>query len=181
MVAGVHRALEAEAPGLLTLLVPRHPTRGAAIARELMAAGFRVARRGAGEAIEPDTQIYLADTLGELGLFFRLAHIVFMGKSLVPLGGQNPLEALILECAVLHGPHMANFQLICEQMAGAGCARQVADGMALASTVGELLADPPTCAAMAAKGLAFARAEAQVVDRVLAAITGIMDEGHADT
>src|SRR5260370_6497713 len=76
--------------------------------------GLRVARRGRGEPLTRETQIYLADTLGELGLFYRLARIAFIGGSLVAKGGHNPFEAARLECAVLHGPDMSN----CAAMAG---------------------------------------------------------------
>src|SRR5260370_9425762 len=76
--------------------------------------GLRVARRGRGEPLTRETQIYLADTLGELGLFYRLARIAFIGGSLVAKGGHNPFEAARLGCAVLHGPDMSN----CAAMAG---------------------------------------------------------------
>ena len=84
--------------------------------------GLKIALRSQGDPLTPETDIYLVDTMGELGLFFRLSDIVFMGKSLVPLGGQNPLEALRLKCAVVHGPHMTNFQSIVSEMSEFNCA-----------------------------------------------------------
>ncbi len=86
-VSRAHHALAADNPGLLTIVAPRHPERGVALAHLAKAAGLRVARRGAGEALRGDTQLYLADTMGELGLFYRVADLVFVGGSLVPHGG----------------------------------------------------------------------------------------------
>ena len=95
-------------PGLLTIIVPRHPARGDAIGAMLAAQGLRVARRARGEPVTRDTDVYLADTMGELGLFYRLAEIAFIGGSLAAKGGHNPFEAARLDCAVLHGPDMSN-------------------------------------------------------------------------
>ena len=103
MAARVHRRLKDAFSGLLTVIVPRHPDRGSEIATRINTLGLTVSRRSAGDAIGPDTDVYVADTLGELGLFYRLAGTAFMGKSLVPLGGQNPLEAARLDCAIVHG------------------------------------------------------------------------------
>jgi len=166
-IAGeTHLALENAHPGLLSVIVPRHAQRGGEIAAMLRAMGLFVAQRSAGQPIAADTQIYLADTMGELGLFFRLAPVVFMGKSLVPLGGQNPLEALHLDCAVLHGPHMMNFTEIGKDMTAAGCAIEIADGAALAGNVGALLDDPAGAATMAEKGRRYASSSADVTERV---------------
>ncbi len=171
----VHRRLKEANPDLLSILVPRHPARGTDIAAALAGQGLSVARRSLGQGILPATDIYLADTLGELGLFFRLADVVFMGKSLVPLGGQNPLEAVMLDCVVLHGPHMANFRLMSEQMDGLGASLSVADEEALAEAAGRLLGDPQACREMAAKARAFAHTQDQVLDAVLAEITLLLE------
>ncbi|NQV57737.1 MAG: 3-deoxy-D-manno-octulosonic acid transferase, partial [Rhodospirillales bacterium] len=106
MIADAHRKIAADHPGLLSIIVPRHAGRGVEVTEMLKNRGFRVARRTAADPIDAETEIYVADTMGELGLFFRATPISFMGKSLVRLGGQNPLEALRLGSAVLHGPHM---------------------------------------------------------------------------
>ncbi|HSR71286.1 MAG TPA: 3-deoxy-D-manno-octulosonic acid transferase, partial [Kiloniellales bacterium] len=118
-VAAVHEALAPSRPGLLTLIVPRHPHRGPEIAAGLLRAGYRVARRGAGEMPGAETEIYLADTIGELGLWYRLTGIAFVGGSLVPHGGQNLLEPARLGCAVLCGPHVGNFRTLAEEMRAA--------------------------------------------------------------
>src|SRR5437870_257288 len=108
IAVAAHRHVGEAHRDLLTIIAPRHPVRAAEIAERLRAGGLRIARRAAGETITPDTEIYLTDTLGELGLFFRLTGIAFIGGSLVGKGGHNPFEAARLDCAVLHGPDMAN-------------------------------------------------------------------------
>lgn len=101
-----HDALRLRYPELLTIIVPRHTTRGAEIAELCATRKFR--QRSKGGRIEPDTGVYIADTMGELGLFYRLARFAFVGGTLVPLGGHNPLEPARLRCAVLAGPHTFN-------------------------------------------------------------------------
>lgn len=116
MVGEIHAALKAKHPGLLTLIVPRHAERGDEITAQLRSQGLRVSQRARQEALDPATDIYLADTMGELGVFYRLSNIAFIGGSLVPHGGQNLLEAARLGCAVLCGPHMQNFAALCAGM-----------------------------------------------------------------
>lgn len=172
--AAAHKALKAVHGNLLTIIVPRHPDRGEAIAAELAAAGLTVARRSRSEPVEAATDVYLADTLGELGLFFRLCPVSFMGKSLVDLGGQNPLEPARLGSAVLAGPHMWNFPDITAGLIQAGAAETVADADALTAALGRHLADPELSAEAGRHGRAAAEAEAGVLDRVLAELGPFM-------
>lgn len=109
IIIEAHRHLVAEIPSLLTVIVPRHPQRGPAIAQMVANARLQTALRSRGDLPSADTDIYVADTMGELGLFYRLAPVVFMGGSLVPHGGQNPIEPVKLDAAILHGPHIFNF------------------------------------------------------------------------
>jgi 3-deoxy-D-manno-octulosonic-acid transferase len=104
-----HRRLRARFPGLLTVLAPRHPERGPSIAEMVTAAGLILALRSRGQKPGAETDIYISDTVGELGLVYRLAPIVFMGGSLASHGGQNPIEAIKLGAAILHGPNVWNF------------------------------------------------------------------------
>jgi 3-deoxy-D-manno-octulosonic-acid transferase len=171
----VHKMLKASHPGLITMIVPRHPERGPEIADMVAREGLVLASRSRGEPITARTEIYLADTMGELGLFYRLADVAFMGKSLVPLGGQNPLEALRLGTVVVHGPHMANFERIAREMAARGCAIQVANETELATTVAALLDDPVERRAMATKGAAYVDEQAGVVDQVAGRIARLLD------
>lgn len=101
--------IRANLPETVLVVVPRHPDRGPDIVREADAAGLVVALRSQGQPITPETAVYVADTMGELGLFYMLSDAAFIGGSLVPHGGQNPLEAVQLGTAVLSGPHYGNF------------------------------------------------------------------------
>jgi 3-deoxy-D-manno-octulosonic-acid transferase len=136
-----HRALAGFFPSLLTVIVPRHPDRGEAVARVVEAAGLHGALRSREELPIANTDIYVADTMGELGLFYRLAPIVFMGGSLVPHGGQNPIEAVKLGAAIVHGPHVFNFTDVYEALDHAGGARRAETQEALVKQLGQLLAD----------------------------------------
>ena len=142
LLVATHRTLAGYFPSLLSVVVPRHPGRGEAIARTIAASGLHVALRSREELPTAVTDIYLADTMGELGLFYRLSPIVFMGGSLVPHGGQNPIEAIKLGAAVVHGPHIFNFTDVYEALDHAGGARQADDREALVKQLGQLLADP---------------------------------------
>ena len=152
LIFAAHRALAARHPDLLTILVPRHPERGPAIAEAAKAAGLPIARRGAGEA-PPAEGIWLADTLGELGLFYRLAPIAFVGRSLIaPGGGQNPLEPARLGCAVAVGPHVGNFPEAVAVLEQAGALTKVNDTDALVDWVETMLRQADRRAAMGAAG-----------------------------
>lgn len=174
-VAAAHRAVAEAVPDLLTVIVPRHPARGPDIERMLRDRGFRVARRAAGNDIAADTEIYLADTVGELGLFYRFALVAFIGGSLVPHGGQNPLEAARLDCAILHGPHMENFAAIEAELRAAGATLAVASAEALGPAVAALLADTSRRDALARAAADFAESQTGILDAVVAALAPYLD------
>lgn len=109
IILKVHRRLKEDFPNLLTILVPRHPGRGEELTNQIANDDFLVSRRSTETKFAGNTEVYLADTLGELGLFYRLSPIVFVGGSLVKRGGHNILEPAQLGCAILHGLHMQNF------------------------------------------------------------------------
>jgi 3-deoxy-D-manno-octulosonic-acid transferase len=170
LVADVHRLLAERFPTLLTLLAPRHPARAAVIAPSLAATGRQVTCRSSGRMPDAQTEIYLIDTLGELGLFYRLAPIVLVAGSLgAPgtIGGHNPLEAAQLGCAVIFGPDTSNCAASAAALEQAGAARRLTDAAALAGVLGELLDDPAAVAHMGASGLAVAEASRAVIDRAL--------------
>ena len=175
-VARVHAALAPAHPGLLTLVVPRHPERGAEAAAAFAAQGIAVARRTQ-EALPPAVAAaYVADTLGELGLFYRLAPIALVGGSLVPHGGHNPLEPARLGAAILAGPHMANFAAITARLeAAGGLLRVAADAEAVAAAVAALLADEGRRAALGEAARQAAEAEAGVLDAVWAAVAPVIE------
>ncbi|HUN53129.1 MAG TPA: 3-deoxy-D-manno-octulosonic acid transferase [Candidatus Sulfotelmatobacter sp.] len=183
IVAEAHRRLQQRAADVVTFIAPRHPERGGEIAALLAGLGLKTARRSLGQALEADTQVYLADTIGELGLWYRLADVVFVGGSLAADGGHNPLEPARLGAAVLHGPGMASFAEIAAGMRAAGAGRTVADAGELADAVGGLLfEDAAGRRAMAAAAKAYAESQAGVLDRVieaLAPLTAALDKRSA--
>jgi 3-deoxy-D-manno-octulosonic-acid transferase len=172
LVFAVHRALALAHPGLLTILVPRHPERGAEIAAS--AGDIQLHRRSLGAA-PPVQGVWLADTLGELGLWYRVADIVFVGRSLLaPGGGQNPLEPARLGCAVAVGPHIGNFLDAAQVLEAAGALTRVADVPALTKLVAGMLADPARRAAAGAAGIAAAGRWADLPDRTAQALIALL-------
>ena len=134
-----HDALRRSFPDLLTIIVPRHPARGAGIA---MLCGTRNNRsRSKGQIPAADTAVYIADTMGELGLFYRLAPFAFVGGSLIRHGGQNPLEPAKLDCPVLAGPHTFNFASAYEAIFHAQGAGRVNTAGEIAVLAGAWLGD----------------------------------------
>ena len=138
-VGEAHRLAARSRPGLLTILAPRHPERGSEIAAKLAGQGLSVARRSLGELPGPETDLWLVDTLGEMGLWLRLAPVCFVGGSIADQGGHNPFEPAALGSAILHGPHTGNFAPAYAALAKAGGARLVADGAEMAEAVVALL------------------------------------------
>ncbi len=167
IILDVHAELARQIPSLLTVIVPRHRERGAEIAELAEARGFAVGLRTRDGEPRRDTGVYVADTVGELGLIFRSVGVVFMGKSLIPGGGQNPIEPAKLGCAVLYGPHIDNFNEVYGELAAAKAAARVADGAALARAVQYLLSDPSRMRRMG-------RAGAEAVEKLGGASRGIM-------
>ncbi|HEY9163737.1 MAG TPA: 3-deoxy-D-manno-octulosonic acid transferase, partial [Magnetovibrio sp.] len=142
---------------------------------ELSALGLNVAQRSLGQPINTDTAIYVADTLGEMGLFYRLCSLVFIGKSMPQQqgggGGQNPIEPALLACALIFGPDMSNFSAVSKTLLDAGAAVQVADGDALKAQVERLLSDGAELNHMMAAAQSVSKLEAGVMDRVMSALT----------
>ncbi|WP_438749912.1 lipid IV(A) 3-deoxy-D-manno-octulosonic acid transferase [Pararhizobium sp. O133] len=134
----VHRALK-ERTGLLTIIVPRHPERCDAIEAMLNAKGLTVARRTRNDPITPETDIFLGDTIGEMGLYLRMTEVAFVGRSLFAEGGQNPLEPAMLGCAILSGGNVQNFRDTYQMLAKNGSAKIIRDVEMLAKGVNYLL------------------------------------------
>jgi 3-deoxy-D-manno-octulosonic-acid transferase len=143
MIAQVHAQLKLTLPDLLTIIIPRHSKRVQEIYSSIESdfPELQLAIRSRGEVIHDETDVYLVDTMGELGLFYRLAPVVFIGGSLVEHGGQNPLEAARLECAILFGPYMDNFKEIATELQAKGGAIKVTDITALQQSLLHLCAD----------------------------------------
>jgi 3-deoxy-D-manno-octulosonic-acid transferase len=149
VVIEVYRRLRPNFAGLLLLIAPRHPERGPDIAGLAGQAGLHANLRSRGGLPEAATDIYIADTVGELGLIYRLAPVVFIGGSLVRHGGQNPIEAAKLGVAIVHGPHVWNFADIYAALDEARGAEQVADADRLTAGLGVLMAHPAARARVA--------------------------------
>jgi 3-deoxy-D-manno-octulosonic-acid transferase len=169
-VIGAHRRLRAKFPTLLTIIAPRHPERGESIVEIAKSAGVAVALRSRRAQPMPDIGVYIADTLGELGLMYRLAAIAFMGGSLARHGGQNPIEAIRLGAAVIHGPHVWNFADIYAGLDAAHGAEPVADEAALAARLGAWLADPAARQAVADAAAATVQKLGGALERTWAAL-----------
>ena len=159
---------------MLTLVAPRHPERGAEIADELRALGLTCALRSRGERPERGVDVYICDTLGELGLFYRLAGVVLAGKSFVREGGQNPIEAAKLGCAILHGPNVANFTDVYALLDESGGAATVTGADDLAATLVALFADPGRLRVMARAAAKAVEAQGGAADRVMRAIAPLL-------
>jgi 3-deoxy-D-manno-octulosonic-acid transferase len=165
-----HRKLTAFFPSLLSVIVPRHPNRGEAIAQAMASSGRHVTLRSQEELPTAATDIFIADTMGELGLFYRLAPIVFMGGSLVQHGGQNPIEAIKLGASIVHGPHVFNFSDVYEALDRAGGARLADRPETLVKQLGRLLSDPAAReSSLAASGRVIAELGG-ALDRTMAAL-----------
>ncbi len=143
IIAAAHRRLLAARPDLVTIIVPRHPDRGPAIGAMLRGQGLPALLRSQGTALPSGSGILVADTLGELGLFYRAAPVAFIGGSLVPHGGQNPIEPARLRAAILHGPNVANFADIYRALDESGGALQIGGADDLAGAIAMLMDDEP--------------------------------------
>jgi 3-deoxy-D-manno-octulosonic-acid transferase len=164
----VHDLLRQTIANLLTIIVPRHIERGPEIA---MLCGVRPAlRRAQGELPRGDTAIYIADTMGELGLFYRLVRFAFVGGSLVRHGGQNPLEPARLDCAVLAGPHTFNFTSAYEAIFRAQGLGLVRSSTEIAEIARKLLNDTDTAKSLGAAAAAAAATLGGAVAKTVAAI-----------
>ncbi len=164
IMLAAHAALLADHPDLLLILVPRHPNRAADIETLIGDHGLSHATRSTGGALEAGTQVYLADTMGETGLFYALSPIVCLGGSFTPVGGHNPYEPAYAGAAVLHGPLVANFEAAYAEFDASGGAVQVADAGTLAAALDALLLSPDRLAAQRAQAGAFAAAQEDGLD-----------------
>jgi 3-deoxy-D-manno-octulosonic-acid transferase len=169
-IIAAHQRLRTAVPGLLTVIAPRHPERGSAIADMVKEKDLAVGLRSRGEQPTHDVDIYIVDTMGELGLVYRIAPIVFMGGSLARHGGQNPIEAIRLGAAILHGPNVWNFAEIYGTIGQARGAERVADAEALVAHLSAWLADPAARSAAAKAAAASVEQLGGALERTFAAI-----------
>ncbi len=168
IVLDAHVELAARTPGLLTIIAPRHRERGAEIVERARARGLKAALRSQDGEPRRDVDVYVADSVGELGLIFRSVGVVLMGKSLLPGGGQNPIEPAKLGCAILYGPHVENFAEVYGELAAVKAAARVTDAASLARAAHYLLSEPSRMRKMG-------RAGAETVEKLGGASRGIMN------
>lgn len=180
VVAAAHTGLVGVVPGLCTIIAPRHPERGAGLADALAARGFAVRRRSRGEMIEADTDIYIADTIGELGTLYALTPLAFIGGSLIPHGGQNPIEAVRHGAGVLTGPHWHNFTDAYRTLLDAHGAIEVRNAETLAASVGRLLADPHALTVLKANAQRALVQLSGALERTLACLLPLIPEPRED-
>jgi 3-deoxy-D-manno-octulosonic-acid transferase len=170
LIQQVHNALVARHPGLLTIIAPRHPERGAEVADALGAPS-----RQRGDA-PPDEGVWIADTLGELGLWYRLSQVAFIGRSLVlPGGGQNPLEPARLGCAIATGPYVDNFTDHVASLRAAGALEVSDDVPALTRFADVMLADPEARRRMGERARAAVKAPESLPHDIARALLELMD------
>lgn len=167
--------LQNKHPNLLTIIVPRHPNRGPEITQKLRDTyKLNVALRSASEQITPQTEVYVADTIGEMGIWYEIAPIVFVGGSLIPHGGQNFMEPSRCRDAVIVGPHMHNFTDAVNRAKHADGLIQVNDVIELIDTVDQLLANKDLLEAKSSLAYNWATSEAKVLDGIVEKIQGYM-------
>ena len=167
--------LQNKHPNLLTIIVPRHPNRGPEITQKLRDTyKLNVALRSASEPITPQTEVYVADTIGEMGIWYEIAPIGFVGGSLIPHGGQNFMEPSRCRDAVIVGPHMHNFTDAVNRAKHADGLIQVNDVIELIDTVDQLLANKDLLEAKSSLAYNWATSEAKVLDGIVEKIQGYM-------
>lgn len=173
-ILAAHRLAERRAHRLLLILVPEDPASGLAWTRELAAEGLSVALRSAEQDPHGQTQVYIADTTDEMGLWYRLAPISFLGQSLAPHGGINPFGAAALGSAVLHGPHVDAHAAAYARLTRASAARLVPESKALGASV-EALLSPDVAAAMAHGAWQVCSSGAEATDRLIDLTLTLLD------
>ena len=166
-IAEAHIAARDRFPDLLSIIVPRHPERAEAIAKTLQDRWLETARRSRDEPITARIDVYLADTIGELGLFYRIAPVALIAGSMVPIGGHNPIEAALLDCAVIHGPHVTNFKDMYEAFDACGGATKIQTPADLTLQLIELLSNEEARTQMIAAAHSEIERHAGAVERTL--------------
>lgn len=164
--ADIHLELMKKFPNLLTVFVPRHPNRAENICQMLTKRGLRLARRSLKQEITSSTQVYLADTIGEMGLLYQLAPIVFVGGSLIKFGGQNMLEPMRLSRTVIIGPHAFNFREIVKTAKEQKALIEVQSVNELKETLEKFFTNPSDYYSMQKTAHNLATSEMSVLDRV---------------
>ncbi len=176
-IARFHNELKKDFPDLLLIIVPRHPHRGVEIKQRIQdELKLNVSLRSAKELITAKTDIYVADTIGELGIWYNLCPLIFVGGSLIPHGGQNFMEPSRYRCAVIVGPHMHNFTDAMNRAKKADAVIQVNDVLDLVDNVRQLLSNKELLEAKRSLAYNWATSEAKVLDGILDKVRSYIPE-----
>jgi 3-deoxy-D-manno-octulosonic-acid transferase len=170
---------QAQQPGRLLVLVPRHPQRFAAVADLVAASGLPLQRRSEGRVVEPGTAVLLADSMGELSAWLALAEAVFIGGTLVPVGGHNPLEAMQFGTPLIAGPQVFNFAEAFAELAAADAVRPVSTAADLAATLRDFATDPAAARALGERGRALHARRGGATARTLVPLLALLDRRAA--
>ncbi len=170
---------QARHPQALLILVPRHPQRFQAVADRLNQLGIAHARHSLGETPTTPTHVLLGDTMGELSHWYRLASVCFIGGTLAPIGGHNPLEALAAGKPVLFGPHIRNAQTLFEAIESAGAGQRVASASELLATAATWIEQADERALKASRAVAFMRLHRGAKQRCLQAMRPLLGQPPA--
>ena len=175
IVLDAQQKLLQDIPGLLLVLVPRHPQRFAGVRDMVAKKRMSVVSRTDGKPCSADTQVFLGDTMGELTLFYAASDVAFVGGSLVPIGGHNLLEPAALGLPLVSGPHVFNAEEIADMFVEKGACRLVHDADELAAEVGQLLSDPEMAARLGDAGRGILVRNRGALARLLAMIEPLAD------
>jgi 3-deoxy-D-manno-octulosonic-acid transferase len=154
--------------------VPRHPQRFDGVSSLLARRGIRFDRRSLADAVRPESQVLLVDTVGELAALYAAADVAFVGGSLVPVGGHNLLEPAALGVPVITGPYNANSKEIARLLLETGGAMEVADAAALSAALRRLFADQALRQRMGSRGREFVEAHRGSVERLIELIDPLL-------
>ncbi len=174
IIAAAHRMLAGEVDGLLTIIAPRHPERGTAVAGAVKAKGLSTAQRSMGALPDARTSVYVADTIGELGMLYKLASVAFIGGSLVERGGQNPIEAIRQGTTVLTGPNWQNFADAYSALLRRQAVREVRNAADIAAAVRVIMTDLETRQQMQENARATLEMLSGALDRTVAAVLPLL-------
>lgn len=177
IVLQAHERARQDLPALLTIIAPRHPGRGRDIEAMIGARMDGVKRRTGGRPIGEADEIYIADTMGELGLFYALAPVAYIGGGMGALGGHNPIEAAQGRAAILYGPDRGNFSTVAKELESAGAAEIVSDAEALAEALIRLLSDAGECNRRADVARGVAARNSGIVDLVMGRLRPVLPGG----
>lgn len=180
IAAATHVALARDVAGLLTVIVPRHPVRGAEIAAQINARGLRAVQRSEDAMPDASCDIYVADTLGELGVFYRLCPTVVMGGTFADIGGHNPIEPAQLGAVIVCGPQLYNFSSIREGFAAAKAMIEVVDPWSMVKILRERLQNPAAYDAIAQAARDLTQRQAPVLDKIYAELAAVLPPAGSD-